>query len=218
MRRKNPYLFRARAIEKASELIEQLLVAHVPASDETIFGNTFFEPIAKIVSGGVVSPAPGVDFAIETETRYLAVALKSGPNIFNASQKRRQSQEFNELRARLQKLQKQFDPVLGHAYGRLKTEPGGFRTYRDSSGQAFWAEITGDTEFYLKLIRLMRDEPTRRREEFAQAWGALVNRLTMEFVSDFCFEDGRIDWDKLTQFVSGEEPPKLPPERRAKHD
>ena len=137
------------------------MTAHLQASDETIFGNEFFEPIAKMVSGGIVSPAPGVDFSVETDKRYLAVALKSGPNIFNASQKRRQSQEFNELRARLQKLQKQFDPVLGHAYGRLKTQPSGNRTYRDSSGQAFWSEITGDPDFYLKLIRLMSDEPLR---------------------------------------------------------
>ncbi|OGO51221.1 MAG: cytoplasmic protein [Chloroflexi bacterium RBG_16_68_14] len=210
LRRKNPYLFRARAIEKASDLIEQLLVAHLQASDETIFGDAFFEPISKIASGGVVSPAPGLDFAVETDRHYLAVAMKSGPNIYNASQKRRQSDEFNQLRARLQKLNKQFDPLLGHAYGRKRTEAGKNQAYRDRSGQAFWTEITGDPDFYVKLIRLMGDEPQRRREEFAAEWDALSNRLAMEFVSDFCFGDGRIDWEKLTQFVSAEEPPKLP--------
>ncbi len=216
LRRKNPYIFRARATEKASELVESLLVAHLYASDETIFGDAFFEPIAKIASGGVVSPAPGLDFAIETDTRYLAVAMKSGPNVFNASQKRRQSDEFNELRARLQKLNKAFDPLLGHAYGRYKTEPAKSRTYRDRSGQAFWTEATGDPDFYLKLIRLMKDEPLHRCDEFTTAWDALVNRLTLEFISDFCFEDGRIDWDKLVRFVSAEEPPKLPPIKRAR--
>lgn len=210
LRRKNPYLFRARGIEKASELIEQLLVAHLQASDETIFGDAFFEPVAKIASGGVVSPAPGLDFAVETNTRYLAVAMKSGPNIYNASQRRRQSDEFNQLRGRLQKLNKQFDPLLGHAYGRKRTEPSKNQTFRDRSGQAFWTEITGDADFYLKLIRLMGDEPSKRREEFALAWDALVNRLTFEFIADFCLADGHIDWEKLTEFVSAEEPPKLP--------
>ena len=212
--RKNPYLFRARAVEKASELIEQLLFAHLQASDETIFGDVFFEPIAKVASGAVVSPAPGLDFAIESETRYTAVAMKSGPNIFNASQKRRQSDEFNSIRARLHKVQKQFDPLLAHAYGRLNTEPDKFRTYRDRSGQAFWTEVTGDSDFYLKLIRLMADEPLRRQEEFELAWGALVNRFTAEFVLDFCFEDGRIDWEKLTQFVSAKVRPSLPRRKR----
>lgn len=210
LRRKNPYLFRARGIEKASDLIDQLLVAHLQASDETIFGGAFFEPIAQIVSGGVVSPAPGLDFAVETDTRYMAVAMKSGPNIFNASQRRRQSDEFNQLRARLQKLNKQFDPLLGHAYGRKSTEPSKTQTFRDRSGQAFWTEITGDPDFYLKLMRLMADEPLKRKEEFTSAWDALFNRLTLEFLSDFCFEDGRIDWEKLTKIVSAEERPKLP--------
>lgn len=210
LRRKNPYLLRARATEKASDLVEQLLVAHLQASDETIFGDVFFEPIAKEVSGSVVSPTLGVDMAIETENRYTAVAMKSGPNIFNHSQKLRQNDEFNSLRARLLKLNKQFDPLLGHAYGRAWQDPDKNRVYRVRAGQAFWTEITGDADFYLKLIRLMRDEPEKREKEFKEAWGAVINRLTLEFIADFCHEDGRINWEKLTQFVSGEESPDLP--------
>ena len=84
----------------------------------TIFGDAFFEPIAKLCSGGTVSPSEGVDVAIETNTVYKAVAVKSGPNIFNSSQAKRQDQEFRSLRSRLLKLHKQFDALLGHAYGR----------------------------------------------------------------------------------------------------
>jgi hypothetical protein len=202
LRRKNPYLFRALATEKASEIVEQVLIAYIGASDETIFGDAFFEPIARIASGGKVSDAEGVDFTVESSNRVLAVALKSGPNIYNASQKKRQSQEFMAVRNRLYKLHKQFDPLLGHAYGRLKTEPTKDRVYRDRSGQAFWAEITGDDDFYLKLIRLMKDEPLKHKEEYAPAWDAAINKFTAEFVKDFCFSDGRIDWEKLVHFVS----------------
>lgn len=202
LRRKNPYLFRALATEKASEIVEQVLVAYIGASDETIFGDAFFEPIARIASGGNVSDAEGVDFIVESSDRVLAVALKSGPNIYNASQKKRQSQEFMAVRNRLYKIHKQYDPLLGHAYGRLKTEPTKDRIYRDRSGQAFWAEITGDDDFYLKLIRLMKDEPLKHKEEYTPAWDAAVNRFTVEFVKDFCFADGRIDWERLVRFVS----------------
>jgi hypothetical protein len=203
LRRKNPYLFRALAHEKASEIIEQILVSFIGASDETIFGDAFFEAIARIVSGGKVSDAEGVDFIVEFPDRVLAVALKSGPNIYNASQKKRQSQEFLAVRNRLYKIHKQFDPLLGHAYGRLKTESTKDRIYRDRSGQAFWAEITGDDDFYLKLIRLMKDEPLKHKKEYAPAWDAAVNKFTAEFIRDFCFPDGRIDWEKLARFVSG---------------
>jgi len=85
LKRKNPYLYKAIGTEKASEIIEEILAAYMIASDEGIFGGAFFEPIAKIASGGVVSPSEGVDIAIETDKKYLAIAVKSGPNIFNAS-------------------------------------------------------------------------------------------------------------------------------------
>lgn len=205
VRRKNPYLFRALGIQKASEIVERLLTDYISASDETIFGDVFFEPIARIASGGKASDAEGVDFVIESEDRITAVALKSGPYPYNASQKKRQSQEFLAVRNRLYKLHKQFDPILGHAYGRVKSnksKPSKDLIYRDSSGQAFWQEITGDPDFYLKLISLMKDEPAKHRKEYAPAWDAAINRFTAEFIRDFCFADGRIDWEKLVRLVS----------------
>jgi hypothetical protein len=202
LRRKNPYLFRAFGIQKASEIVERLLADYISASDETIFGDAFFEPIARFASGGKVSDAEGVDFVIESKDRIMAVALKSGPYPYNASQKKRQSQEFLAVRSRLYKLHKQFDPILGHAYGRVKSKPSKDLIYRDSSGQAFWHEITGDPEFYLKLIRLMKDEPAKHKKEYAPAWDAAINRFTAEFIRDFCFPDGSIDWEKLVRFTS----------------
>jgi hypothetical protein len=204
LRRKNPYLFRALGIQKASEIVERVLTDYISASDETIFGDAFFEPIARIVSGAKTSDAEGVDFVIESGERITAVALKSGPNIYNASQKKRQSQEFLAVRSRLYKLQKQFDPILGHAYGRLKTEPTKDRIYRDRSGQAFWTEITGDSDFYLKLVRLIKDVPNKHKKEYTPEWDAAINRFTAEFIKDFCFPDGSIDWEKLARFVSEE--------------
>jgi len=123
LRRKNPYLFKALYTEKAHELIEKILYAYISSSDETIFGDKFFEPIAKIVSGGVVSSAKGVDVEVETNDRYVAYAIKSGPNPFNSSAKTRQNDEFNELRSRLLKIKKQFDPVLAYSYGRKISAP-----------------------------------------------------------------------------------------------
>lgn len=202
LRRKNPYLFKALGTQKASEIVEKILTAYIGASDETMFGEAFFEPIARLASGAKVSDAEGVDFVIESGDRVLAVALKSGPNIYNASQKKRQSQEFSALRNRLYKLHKQFDPMLGHAYGRAKAEPTKDLVYRRRSGQAFWTEITGDSDFYLKLVRLMKEEPTKHKQKYAPAWDAAVNKFTAEFVKGFCFPTGQIDWEKLVRFVS----------------
>lgn len=39
MKRKNPYLFRAKAMNGAAQIIDAILAAFVSSSEETIFGN-----------------------------------------------------------------------------------------------------------------------------------------------------------------------------------
>jgi hypothetical protein len=123
LKKKNPYLYRALGVEKASEIVEEIMRAHVTSSDETIFGNVFFEPIARAAAGGRVAPSEGVDLAIEAKDRYLAVAVKSGPNWGNRDQHRRQSTNFESLRNRLYKLNKRFDPLVGQSYGQQQSDP-----------------------------------------------------------------------------------------------
>jgi hypothetical protein len=153
---------------------------------------------------------------LEEDKVVHAYALKSGPNPFNASAKEKQSAEFLEMKNRLMKLQKQFDPVLAYAYGRRNRPSSGKYVYRQSSGQAFWKEITGDDEFYIKLITLMKDEPRKRAEEYKKDWDAMINRFTEEFIKDFCLKDYSIDWEKLTRFISAIEPLKLPKRKTKK--
>lgn len=201
LKKKNPYLYRALGTEKASEIVEQIMAAHISSSDETIIGNVFFEPIAKMAAGGHVSPSEGVDFALETKDEYLAVAVKSGPNWGNADQHKRQSTNFDTLKKRLYKLHKRFDPLVGQCYGQQRSESTENSRFRRSSGQTFWEEITGDPDFYLKLVRLMKDVPIRNRPRFKTKWDQAVNRFTREFMADFCSVDGSIDWEKLVAFT-----------------
>lgn len=203
LRRKNPYLYKAYGTQKASEIVEGLLSAYMSSSDEGIFGDSFFEPLAKFASGGVVSPSEGVDVAIETDTVYTAIAVKSGTNVFNAQSKRRQVTEFKALENRLRKLQKQFDPLVGYCYGRKHVKKDSVKDFRELAGQAFWEEITGDSDFYLKIIRLMKSKPQEHAIEYKRAWDKAVNRFTKEFIADFCSPDGDINWERVTEFNSG---------------
>lgn len=41
MKRKNPYLYRAKAMQSAAEIVDSVLTAFVSSSEETIFGNCF---------------------------------------------------------------------------------------------------------------------------------------------------------------------------------
>lgn len=202
LKRKNPYLFKALNTEKASEIVEQILFAYISSSDETIFGDRFFEPVAKQVSGGSISPSPGVDISVETDLKYSAYAVKSGPNPFNSSAKKRQSDEFLSLKSRLSKIRKEFDPVLAYSYGKTIKPITKNKYYREIAGQAFWEELTGDADFYLKLITMMGNIPQSHMEKYKPELDAAINRFTLEFSRDFCNVDGTINWERLVEFVS----------------
>ncbi|GIV14967.1 MAG: hypothetical protein KatS3mg022_0402 [Armatimonadota bacterium] len=207
LRRKNPYLLRAVGISSASELVQDLLKQHILASDETIFGDAFVEPIALAVSGGKKSSAEGLDIEVEDESAYKAISVKSGPNIFNSSQVRKMNEQFDSLRRRLdqylRQARKHFVPVLGAAYGKKDLPPNRSRFYRHIAGQAFWEELTGDPDFYLKLIRLMKDYPEEHRKRFELELNKATNRFVRDLLNEFAETDGTLNWEKLVEYNSG---------------
>jgi hypothetical protein len=204
LRSKDPYLFRATGMDKASDIVNALLTAFMSSSDETIFGDAFFEPLARFVANGEASPSPGVDVSVVSEGRYMAIAVKSGPHVFNGQSRHRQEQEFRALRSRLQKLGQMFDPVVGYCYGRKRQRSTSDTEFRELAGQQFWKELTGENDFYLRIIYAMREKPTLHAKAFKAALDAACNRFVREFTIEFCVETGEIDWDKLTRFNSGE--------------
>lgn len=219
--KKNPYMFRAIGNQDAHDIVEPLLLARLSSSDETIFGNIFFEPLAKEIvkktKRGDVSASQGVDIAIQTKKKYSAYSVKSGPAWGNSSAHSQLTRDFAALQKRLYKIHKQFDPVVGHGYGRLNKGFNPKEGWRDVSGQAFWTEISGDPDMYLKIIRSMKDVPLVHKAEFVDKWAAVVNKFTKQFLDDFCTPDGFIIWEKLTQFVceeSGQVKKQIQAERR----
>lgn len=153
MKRKNPYLYRAKAMESASEIVESVLSAFVSSSEETIFGNCFFEPIAIAASGGNKALAEGIDLMIQDNENNViyAVAVKSGPSVFNADSKKRQEQNFMAASKLAQQAKARYEAYIGYCYGKKKESGRGKpKMYQELAGKKFWAELTGDEEFYKK--------------------------------------------------------------------
>ena len=203
LKRKNPYLYRAIGYATASDIVEELLKAYITSSDESIFGGSFFEKIALEASGGVKSLTDSIDVELRTDGSIKAYAVKSGPSVFNSQSKARQEQAFRECRRRLSTMQKYFEAIVGYSYGTKQSKKTKY-SFKEIAGQAFWEDITGDPEFYLKLMRLMGDKPKEHLPAFLDAYSAALNRFVKEFIDDFCFDDGRINWEKLTVFNSGQ--------------
>jgi hypothetical protein len=207
MKRKNPYLYRAKAMENASEIVESVLSAFVTSSEETIFGNCFFEPIAIAVSGGNKALAEGIDLMIqdpESNTIY-AVAVKSGPSVFNADSKKRQEQNFMAAAKLAQQAKARYEAYIGYCYGKKKDSGRGKpKMYQELAGKQFWTELTGDEEFYIKIINFMGTMPEQYVASYKESYNKAANRLIREFSNSFCKEDGSIDWEKLVEFNSGD--------------
>lgn len=207
MRRKNPYLYRAKAMENASEIVESVLSAFVSSSEETIFGNCFFEPIAIAVSGGNKALAEGIDLMIQEDdiNTIYAVAVKSGTSVFNADSKKRQEQNFIAASKLAKQARARYVAIIGYSYGKKKdTGRGKPKMYQELAGKRFWAELTGDEEFYKKIIQFMGTLPEQYVASYKESYNKAFNRLVREFSIDFCRKDGSIDWEKLVEFNSGD--------------
>ena len=89
LKRKNPYLFKAKDIIAAPDLVKTLLDAHLSSQEETIFGD-FLEGLAifinKTVYNGNKSAAEGIDLEFDADGVKYIVSIKSGPNWGNSSQ------------------------------------------------------------------------------------------------------------------------------------
>ena len=105
---KNPYLFRAKNILTAGDLIDGLLDAFLSSSEEKLFGD-FLENLAIFVaqqtSGGHKSTAPGVDLEFFNNNIHYVVSVKSGPNWGNSSQQSKLEQDLKDAERRLKQSQ-----------------------------------------------------------------------------------------------------------------
>ena len=207
MKRKNPYLYRAKAMQNAAEIVESVLTAFVSSSEETIFGNRFFEPIAIAASNGNKALAEGIDIMIQDkeENVMYAIAVKSGTSVFNADSKKRQEQNFMSAGKLAQQAKARYEAYVGYSYGKKKdsgrAKP---KIYQELAGKKFWAKLTGDEEFYKKIITFMGTLPEQYVAQYQESYNKAANRLVREFSNIFCKDDGSIDWEKLVEFNSGD--------------
>lgn len=203
LKRKNPYLYRAKGMNNATQLVDSILAAYVSSSEETIFGNVFFEPLAIAASGGQKAVTEGADITVDKDDTIYTIAVKSGTSVFNGDSRKRQEQNFQSAAKRVQQARKAYMPVVGYGYGRKRVREANPKFYWELAGQDFWTWLTGDNDFYVKIIAYMGTRPDEYAKQFDDAYNKAENRLVRQFTVNYCNEDGSIDWNKLVQFNSG---------------
>jgi len=206
LKRKNPYLFRAKAVTAAPELVRQVLDAHLSSNEETLFGE-FLESMAIFVCrekfGGVKSAAEGIDLEFSRDGQRYAVSVKSGPNWGNSRQIKKMISDFDRIRRIVQQQHRsQLICVNGCCYGQDGSPHKQTGNYLKLCGQDFWLLISGESDMYKEIVEPLGFEARQRCDEFDEAYARVRTRFTREFIEDFCHPDGALDWGKLIAFNS----------------
>lgn len=206
LRNKNPYLFRAKNVNRAADLVSAIMDARLSSSEEGSFGG-FLEDlavyVAELTGGGQKSAAEGIDIDLARgKVRYL-IAVKSGKNWGNADQHKALKRNFQRAVRVIRQGTKKADlrPTLGICYGSFRTTDTG--EYLHIGGQSFWHLISGDRNLYIDIVEPLGFKAEEHNRRFTQEKDNVYTRMTREFIAEYCDPTGAINWSKLVEFVSG---------------
>ncbi len=204
LKQKNPYLFRAKNVLTAHDLVKGFLDAFLQSQEETLFGD-FIEGLAIFVCdkvyGAKKSELTGIDLEFEKDEVIYVVEIKAGWNWGNSSQIRQLKINFESAKKLLRvKTGKKVVAVNGCCFGKdNKPDKGG---YFKLCGQRFWELISGNEKLYIDIVEPIGYKAREKNEEFAENYVQIINKLTLEFSQKFC-DDGKINWEKLVDYNSG---------------
>lgn len=206
LKRKNPYLFRVKALNTSQDLVESILGAHLSSQEEGIFGG-LLEKLAIYVCekefGGIKSSAEGIDLEFErSDVRYI-VSIKSGPHWGNSASIAKLKDHFKRAKRIIgtNTTKQNVVAVNGCCYGMDESPDKG--EYLKLCGQRFWDLISGNKELYIEIIKPLGHQANERNSLFCDEYSKVINKFTLEFSLEYCDKNGAIDWSKLLKYNSG---------------
>ena len=206
LKKKNPYLFKAKYLMTSEEIIRQLIEAYISSSEETMFGD-WLEGLAIYINekvfNGKKSGIPGIDLEFDNYGIKYIVSIKSGPNWGNSSQIKKMKNDFASAQKTLLTSNSKMNirSINGCCYGKCKNNNKGL--YYKYCGQEFWEFIGGNENIYLDIIEPLGHKAKERNEEYIEQYSQMINKFTKEFSNLFCDNNGNIDWKNLVKYNSG---------------
>ncbi|MDH7914644.1 type II restriction endonuclease EcoO109I-like protein [Balneicella halophila] len=206
LKKKNPYLFKAKHLLTANEIVQGIADAYISSGEETIFGD-WLEGLAIFINqkvyGGWKSGIPNIDLEFDKDNARYIVNIKSGPNWGNSSQISKMKSDFKTAQRTLRTSNSNLMVVSinGCCYGiDNRPDKGDYFKY---CGQEFWEFVSGNSDLYTEIIEPLGHKSKERNDEFMESYSNMINKFTRDFIKDFCKSNGEIDWIKLVEFNSG---------------
>jgi hypothetical protein len=206
LKKKNPYLFKAKYLLTADGIIKEIVNAYISSSEETMFGD-WLEGLAIFINqkvySGWKSGIKGIDLEFDKDGVRYIISIKSGPNWGNSSQTEKMINNFNTAKRTLRTSRSELNIVCinGCCYGKDNNPDKG--SYYKYCGQVFWEFIGGNENIYTDIIEPLGHMAKNRNDDYMVKYSQMVNRFTKEFVELFCDNNGNIDWNELVKFNSG---------------
>lgn len=212
LKRKNPYMFKAKYLEDEHSLVKSLMDAVCSSSEETIFGD-WLERLAIFVAhevyGGYKSTTKGVDLEMDKDGIHYIISIKSGPHWSNSSSLDSQKKKFQAAQRvyRTGGNTKECKAIIGCCYGKT------YSPYDDPMkmcGQSFWEFISGSSTLYIDIIEPLGTEAKAKNEAYQREYNKLKNVLVNDFGHKYCLKDGAIDWEKIVRLNAEKTQPRTP--------
>jgi len=206
LKSKNPYMFKAKNLEKAHDIVSTIVDAFLSSSEETIFGD-WMENLAIFISGevygGKKSSAHGIDLEFDKDGVHYIVSIKSGPNWANSSQLAKMRNDFKAAAKTLRTSRSNLNVVAvnGICYGRKRNNDQG--DYFRYCGQDFWEFVSGESDLYIEIIEPLAVDARKRNEEFLIEYDKKINIFVADFLKKYSRSDGSVDWEKIVRMNSG---------------
>ena len=173
LKKKNPYLFKAKYLLTAGDIVKSLADAFISSAEETIFGD-WLEGLAIFVCekvyGGRKSTTRGVDLEFDKNGVRYIVSIKSGPNWGNSNQITRMRDDFRTAKRILRTSRSglSIQAVNGCCYGKDNNPDKG--DYFKYCGQDFWYFISGEKTLYTDILEPLATDARKKNEIFQEEY------------------------------------------------
>jgi hypothetical protein len=196
----NPYLFAGR-VKNPMRFAREYLNAKYSSSEESLFGN-MIEDIARAILDrirlGTKTPAKGIDGDVVRGLNRYLVSVKSGANWGNSSSTAAQGRYFEDAKTIIGSRGHRLTSVMLIMYGREDRN----LKYADIElvGQQAWAFLSGDKDFYAKLIQYFVDGSEEFGQQIERARHESEAKLYAELCAGgFVLKNGEMDWPSFVK-------------------
>jgi hypothetical protein len=177
------YLLCATSGSSVSKIIEKMLEASITLSDESIFGQAFFESISSIEREEMAVPGG------KSNVAYKAITLI---NVVH----------YIPIQSWIE-----FDDEWAKALNRLHYDF--YNNFSKDDGNIDWEKLLrynsgeDNVPWVSKVIPITTED--QEDESNDDEWAKALNRLHYDFYINFSKDDGSIDWENLLRYNSGKE-------------